>query len=975
MKPPRVSLYGLALLLLFIVSSSLIVDVVSSEKGASAEGKRLNIVLSSPANGSQALIDTRPPTSKERPTVCETLLSEGFESGSLGQFTSTVVTCVGGGCGWGASTVSPHTGTYSAFAPNVSNVSDQRLILTNPVLPIVGSTLTFWHSYNFENTGGFYFDGGVLEASTNGGATWQDMGPNIVSGGYVGQIAYTFENPLEGRQAWGGNSGGYIQTVVDLSPYVGQSLRFRFREGTDNSLAGVGWHIDNILVTGGDNCPTPTVTLVPTSTATAPTRTSTPTAPTNTTGPTNTRTSTRTVTPTRTVTSTATPIPIICGILLSEGFEGGDLGQFTNSVVTCVGGGCDWAASTVSPRTGAYAAFAPEVSNVSDQRLVLTNPIVPTAGSLLTFWHSYNFEGFDGFYWDGGVLEASVNGGSWQDMGPNIISGGYVGMIAYTFENPLEGRQAWAGDSGGYIQTVVNLTPYAGQSLRFRFREGTDNSLAGAGWHIDDILVTGDNCSTVTGTPATPIGTSTPHATITPAPVATCGPNSNYAVITSTAVIDPGISDTGNHCDDCTTSIALPFTYRMYGQSFNSANVGSNGTLQFASNYPLGYGPCVPSTFFDFSHAIFPFMTDLLTDHSVGQGIFTSVSGLAPNRVFNIEWRASLYSTNESANFEIRLYEGQDRFDIVYGQMPDDYPYYYFAVGAQRDNIAYTEYQCDGSPLTPGLQLVFAQPSCGSLTPTVAVTVAPTGTATPAPTNDPLTETPVPTDTPILPLPTITLTVIPTVGTCELHFSDVEPGSTFFDQIMCLSCMGFTNGYSDGSFRPNNEITRGQLAKVVSNTAGITQPEVPTNQSFEDVPVGSTFYMYIERMAASGIIGGYACGGPGEPCGPTNRPYFRPSANATRGQISKIVSNAAGLTDTPTEQTFEDVPSSHTFYVWIERLAMHDMMSGYACGGPGEPCGPTSRPYYRPTMNATRGQTSKIVANGFYPDCGATARR
>ena len=558
-------------------------------------------------------------------------------------------------------------------------------------------------------------------------------------------------------------------------------------------------------------------------------------------------------------------------------------------------------------------------------------------------------------------MEASTNGGaSWHDMGPNILSGGYVGMIAYSFENPLEGRQAWGGDSGGYIQTVVDLSPYVGHSLRFRFREGTDNSLAGVGWHIDDIRVTGGICSTVTGTPATPTGTPTSHATITPAPVATCGPNSNYAVITSTGVIDPGTTDTGNHCDDCTTSIALPFTYRMYGQSFNSANVGSNGTLQFASNYPLGYGPCVPSTFFDFSYAIFPFMTDLLTDHSVGQGIFTSVSGLAPNRVFNIEWRASLYSTNESANFEVRLYEGQDRFDIVYGQMPDDYPYYYFAVGAQRDNIAYTEYQCDGSPLTPGLQLVFAQPSCGSPTPTIAATVAPTGTATPEPTNNPLTETPV---------PTITLTAIPTVGTCEVHFSDVEPGSTFFDQIMCLSCMGFTNGYSDGSFRPNNEITRGQLAKVVSNTAGITQPEIPTNQSFEDVPVGSIFYMYIERMAASGIIAGYACGGPGEPCDPTNRPYFRPGANATRGQISKIVSNAAGLNDTPTEQTFEDVSISHTFYVWIERLAMHDMMSGYACGGVGEPCGATSRPYYRPNANATRGQTSKIVANAFYPDC------
>ena len=38
-----------------------------------------------------------------------------------------------------------------------------------------------------------------------------------------------------------------------------------------------------------------------------------------------------------------------------------------------------------------------------------------------------------------------------------------------------------------------------------------------------------------------------------------------------------------------------------------------------------------------------------------------------------------------------------------------------------------------------------------------------------------------------------------------------------------------------------------------------------------------------------GIVGGYPCGGPAEPCvGPTNRPYFRPNNPVTRGQMSKI---------------------------------------------------------------------------------------
>jgi hypothetical protein len=45
----------------------------------------------------------------------------------------------------------------------------------------------------------------------------------------------------------------------------------------------------------------------------------------------------------------------------------------------------------------------------------------------------------------------------------------------------------------------------------------------------------------------------------------------------------------------------------------------------------------------------------------------------------------------------------------------------------------------------------------------------------------------------------------------------------------------------------------------------------------------------MEQLATKGIISGYPCGGPGEPCDEQNRPYFRPGDTATRGQISKMV--------------------------------------------------------------------------------------
>jgi hypothetical protein len=203
--------------------------------------------------------------------------------------------------------------------------------------------------------------------------------------------------------------------------------------------------------------------------------------------------------------------------------------------------------------------------------------------------------------------------------------------------------------------------------------------------------------------------------------------------------------------------------------------------------------------------------------------------------------------------------------------------------------------------------------------------------------------------------------------TCPIQFSDVAPDSTFYPFIRCLACRNVLGGYADGTFQPGINVTRGQLSKIVSLAAGFG--EVHTDQTFEDVAVGSTFYQFVERMASRGIIGGYACGGVGEQCGPNNLPYFRPSANATRGQISKIVSIAAGYADDPGPQIFEDVMPGSTYFDFVQRLANRGIMAGYACGGPGEPCGPDNKPYFRPGSNATRGQTAKIVSNTFFPNC------
>ena len=195
-------------------------------------------------------------------------------------------------------------------------------------------------------------------------------------------------------------------------------------------------------------------------------------------------------------------------------------------------------------------------------------------------------------------------------------------------------------------------------------------------------------------------------------------------------------------------------------------------------------------------------------------------------------------------------------------------------------------------------------------------------------------------------------------------------GSTFYDYIMDLACRGIISGYPDGTFRPGNNVTRGQLAKIVSNAAGFE--DAIAGQTYTDVPEGSTFWLWIERLTLHQAISGYPCGGPAEPCDNQNHHYFRPSANATRGQIAKIALLVAVETQgwtllNPTDNTFEDVAPNSTFYQYIETAYAHNVLNGYPCDVP--PAGvcipPANKPYFLPNNNATRGQTSKIIDIAF----------
>jgi hypothetical protein len=130
--------------------------------------------------------------------------------------------------------------------------------------------LTFRHNFNLEasdvdpNLG---FDGGVLELSTDGGNTFQDIvaaGGSFVSGGYNRTISTDRGSPIAGRQAWSGNSGGFITSVVDL-PAIQMPGRLRWRMASDTSGSGEGWRVDTVDISwcAGTPCPQPRPTPHP----------------------------------------------------------------------------------------------------------------------------------------------------------------------------------------------------------------------------------------------------------------------------------------------------------------------------------------------------------------------------------------------------------------------------------------------------------------------------------------------------------------------------------------------------------------------------------------------------------------------------------------------------------------------------------------------------------------------------------------
>jgi hypothetical protein len=135
------------------------------------------------------------------------------------------------------------------------------------------------------------------------------------------------------------------------------------------------------------------------------------------------------------------------------------------------------------------AVFVDDPATISDKQLLSPSItlICDAGGVQISFRNNFNFQ--DGF--DGGVLEVSYDGGTFQDVltvGGTFVLGGYNGTINSCCGNPLAGRQAWTGNSAGFIDTtVVSLPGGCITQLVVRWRMGSDSSVSGEGWRIDNV--------------------------------------------------------------------------------------------------------------------------------------------------------------------------------------------------------------------------------------------------------------------------------------------------------------------------------------------------------------------------------------------------------------------------------------------------------------------------------------------------------
>lgn len=142
----------------------------------------------------------------------------------------------------------------------------------------------------------------------------------------------------------------------------------------------------------------------------------------------------------------------------------------------------------------------------------------------------------------------------------------------------------------------------------------------------------------------------------------------------------------------------------------------------------------------------------------------------------------------------------------------------------------------------------------------------------------------------------------------SLNFTDLVPGAWYLEPVNAMSAEGIISGYTDNTFRPNNQITRAEFVTMIMQYTGMSEVEsVP----FADVQEGAWYSDYISAAYGAGYINGYEDG------------TFRPDSSITRAEAVKIINSVLDRTDFSNEDNpFYDVKDTHWAYKQILEAAV-----------------------------------------------------
>ncbi|MGM9944918.1 MAG: S-layer homology domain-containing protein, partial [Lysinibacillus sp.] len=180
------------------------------------------------------------------------------------------------------------------------------------------------------------------------------------------------------------------------------------------------------------------------------------------------------------------------------------------------------------------------------------------------------------------------------------------------------------------------------------------------------------------------------------------------------------------------------------------------------------------------------------------------------------------------------------------------------------------------------------------------------------------------------------------------QFADIPTSHEAYKEINYLVNKGVIRGYTENGkqlFKPEDNVRRWQVAKMVINAAGI-QVSKPSKSSFTDVKAGTEESMYVEAAVQLGIIE------------PTSKTTFSPHTPITRNEMAKALavafkipaSNYADL-----EVPFTDVSKSNVYYKYISAIYYNGITQG-------------SNGKYLPNNNVKRSQFALFVARAASKD-------